>query len=157
MTRIILFPFAVASIALLAVQVGVIIDFIGQRAAKRKSKWRAKFEANFQDRADEKADAEGNGVPKVSLVEEIDRLQVMAEREEWISMLFDLATSIFSLVVFWVVGAAIFSTTEEWAYGSALYFCACSPVPLGCGLTEGRLRLLLSVTPNPPELVLTVH
>lgn len=146
MTRVLDFPYAVTAIALLAVQVGVIVDFIGQRAEKRKARWRATFEARYQRRAEEeeaKSEKEhdgdqpngdpsgiiGNGgaggeAAPIPLVEEIGKLQEMARKEETASRMFDLFTSICSLVVFWMVGAAIFTATEGWEFGSSVYFCA---------------------------------
>lgn len=47
-SKVILFPFAVLSIALLAVQVGVLVDFIATGAENRRSRWRERYEAKFQ-------------------------------------------------------------------------------------------------------------
>ena len=38
------------------------------------------------------------------------------------SQLLDLAWSALGLIVFWGVGAAMFSKIEDWGYGDALYF-----------------------------------
>lgn len=37
------------------------------------------------------------------------------------SQLYDLLWSAFSLVVFWVIGAAMFSCIEGWSFGNGVY------------------------------------
>lgn len=132
-TRVLCFPYAVTAIALLAVQVGVIINFIGDRAESRKARWRAKFEQRYQHKIEESEQRQNsteNGGPQngqpIALVQEIARLQEMQKKEEMASRMFDLATSIASLIVFWMVGAVIFMSTEGWEFGSSIYFCASS-------------------------------
>ena len=70
--RILDFPFAVLSIALLAVMIGQIVNFFCERAAHRKESYRARFEKEFEKRRNESGDLASR-----TLVMEIAELQEM--------------------------------------------------------------------------------
>lgn len=70
--RILDFPFAVLSIALLAVMIGQIVNFFAERAAHRKESYRARFEKEFEKRRNESGDLASR-----TLVMEIAELQAM--------------------------------------------------------------------------------
>lgn len=46
----------------------------------------------------------------------------IASKDELLSECYDLAWSFSSLLVFWLVGAAVFSSIEGWTFWDAWYF-----------------------------------
>ena len=116
-TQILNFPFAVLSIALLAVMIGQIIEFMTDRARARKAQYKDRFEEEF-----EKKRAENDEVSRRSLVMEVAELNMMERQENRYNQLFDLSLSATSLVIFWLIGATIFSQIEGYAFGTGLYF-----------------------------------
>lgn len=96
-SRVLLFPFAVLSIALLAAQVGVLVDFSSTGAKNRRSRWRARYEVAFKTATER---VEGD---HLALVEEMSQLQKIEAKEEKWERIFTLVTSTISLVIFWLV------------------------------------------------------
>jgi potassium channel subfamily K len=60
--------------------------------------------------------------PDYSLADEIKLINKIASRDELLSECYDLAWSFSSLLVFWLVGAAVFSSIEGWTFWNAWYF-----------------------------------
>lgn len=104
------------SIAFLAVLIGVLVDFLKTGAKNRRSRWRQRYETKL------KTETERRTGKHRALVEEIAELQKMESREKKWERNFALATSSASLVVFWLIGGAVFMAIEGMTFGSAMYF-----------------------------------
>jgi len=104
-TRILLFPFALIGIVQLGSILTLIINFSSHRAATRKERSRALSERQRnveQDRSQVTPD----------LLQEVDflvRLNASQDKKDHIS---GLVLSITGFLVFWIVGAAVFTGTE---------------------------------------------
>ncbi|KAF7971393.1 hypothetical protein HWV62_21228 [Athelia sp. TMB] len=131
-TRILLFPFAILTIAQLANQVGMIIEFFSQRSESRKSEWRLRYEA-LQDAEDEAQTKHDKHNPDGDLKKEVEWLMAQSRREQNLSELYDLAWSLATLLLFWLVGALVFSHLEGWTYGDGVYFCYVIFLAIGYG------------------------
>ena len=70
--RILDFPFAILSIALLAVMIGQIVNFFAERAEHRKESYRNRFEKEFEQKRKQSGDLASR-----TLVMEIAELQEM--------------------------------------------------------------------------------
>ncbi|KAK4698255.1 hypothetical protein P7C70_g8028, partial [Phenoliferia sp. Uapishka_3] len=160
-SRILLFPFAVGSIALLAVLVGVFVDFLSRGTEVRKRAWRKKYEETvFAKRVDMHT---GYG-----LAEEIRRMKDLEAREDFLERMvsylqtqipiiaelflvsqFQLASSTIFLAIFWVVGAVIFTTLENFSVGTSLYFCYVFFLTIGYGDLTPRTAGGVSFSVHP--------
>lgn len=130
----------------------MIVNYFSDRAQKRRIKWRAKYETAIRSEAVHRN-------PLASLQEEIDLIDAIARREELATQLADLAWSLGSLGVFWVVGGAIFHAIEGWSFWTALYFevefwCVHSTRLLYTGMTTDVFCSLTigygDITPSTP-------
>ena len=108
-------------------EIALIISFMSARAEVRRDKWRQRYEGAMH--------REANSLrPKATLLEEMSLIYEINSREELrvapdlgnqtltcdrMNQLVDLIWSAISLIVFWVVGATIFSELEGWSYGLA--------------------------------------
>lgn len=129
-TRILDFPFAVLAISLLAVMLGQLVGFISARAAKRRNEYRELYEAEFEERrSSEKDDAK-----RMSLVMELAELQKLEKRHERFNQLVDMAFSTIALIIFWLIGAAVYYRLEGFAFGTSLYFCYVFFLTIGYGV-----------------------
>lgn len=97
-----------------------IIEFFSQRSDTRKTNWRLRYEA-LQDAEDDAQTNREKHNPDGSLKKEVDWLMAQARREQNVSELYDLAWSLATLLVFWLVGALVFSHLEGWPYGDGVY------------------------------------
>jgi potassium channel subfamily K len=115
-SRILLFPFLLASIALLGQQINIIFGHFSSRSEARRDAWRRTYEQAKQ-RAHEKAH------PQADLQREMEFLRRTRQREDFISNMYDLLNSLLGMVTFWAIGAVLFHYMEGWDYGLSLYFC----------------------------------
>ncbi|KAM0750985.1 voltage-gated potassium channel [Meredithblackwellia eburnea MCA 4105] len=144
-TRVLLFPFAVFSIALLAAQIGVLVDFLNTAAENRRSRWRVRYERKVKEgdtlahsrhpevRPGRMKEVEEGERKHLALAEEIAALQKMEKLWERHEMVFALTTSSLSLLVFWLIGGAAFMAIEGFAFGSSMYFCYVFFLTIGYG------------------------
>jgi potassium channel subfamily K len=107
--------FAVVTISQLANEVSIIVRYFSQRSQSRKNLWRARVDRTTKLRAQHPS-------PDYSLADEIKLINKIASRDELLSECYDLAWSFSSLLVFWLVGAAVFSSIEGWTFWNAWYF-----------------------------------
>ena len=126
LTKILLFPFALIGIVQLGSILTLMIDFFSHRAATRKEISRALSERQRHVEQDRRQIAP-------DLLQEVDflvRLNAKQDKKDHIS---ELILSIAGFLVFWFVGAAIFTGTEvRDIFGTAIpskntlmaYFCA---------------------------------
>lgn len=115
--QIILFPFALAGFALLSNQVALIASVSSQRTARYRQELHAieSSSATLQHSYNKEDDTP-------LLEAEACRLRHLDSKQRGLQGMVDLAISISVLCVFWIVSAAIYSSTEGWSYGTALYF-----------------------------------
>ncbi|KAL7423995.1 Potassium channel [Cryptotrichosporon argae] len=124
--KVLIFPFAVLTISQLGNEISLIIGFIAGRADARRDKWRKRYEGAMH--------REANKVrPHASLTEEMALVHQINKREETMSQVYDLMWSALSLIVFWVIGATLFSEIEGWTYGNAVYAVVILSTTIGFG------------------------
>lgn len=112
--KILVFPFAIAGIALLANQISLIVSVSTRNMAKYRKQLHAIEEATVADLV--KRDNEPY------LQAEARRLHHITTQQRGAQDLVDLGASFAVLVVFWLVSAAIYHAAEGWPLGDALYF-----------------------------------
>ncbi|KZT57304.1 voltage-gated potassium channel [Calocera cornea HHB12733] len=126
-TRVLLVPFALLTISLLANVISMLVKFLSALFDTRRQRWRTAYtqraERAFGD----------TGSRPAGLQEEVNFLNRLGAREEGWLQLFDLGTSLLALVAFWFIGAVVFCKMEEWTYGIGLYFCYVFFLTLGYG------------------------
>ncbi|KAL8291716.1 hypothetical protein RQP46_001974 [Phenoliferia psychrophenolica] len=137
LSRVLLFPFAVLSIALLAAQIGVLVDFASTGAQNRRDRWRARYEDAFLSPTERR---EGR---HLALAEEMAALQKIQSKEEHWERMFTLVSSTLSLVVFWLIGGAAFMAIEGMAFGTSMYFYAILAVPIVTNFVVSTISSLL--------------
>ncbi|KAK8869612.1 hypothetical protein IAR55_000179 [Kwoniella newhampshirensis] len=124
--KVLVFPFSVLTISQLGNEIALIIGFISSRADERRDKWRRRYEGAMH--------REAMAVrPRATLTEEMALIHQINGREETMNQLYDLMWSVFSLIVFWVLGATAFSQIEGWTYGNAVYVCIILSLTIGFG------------------------
>lgn len=104
-TQIVLFPFLLVGIAQLANLIRMIVSFFSKRAETRSITRRARHEKKkqlLQDYSSQKPDLET----------EVRFLRQLNLSEEWYEVLEDLTIGLCGFVVFWVIGALMFSRIE---------------------------------------------
>ncbi|KAF8511620.1 voltage-gated potassium channel [Hysterangium stoloniferum] len=126
-TRVFVFMFVVLGIAQLGNIVTMLVRFFDSRAEATRVESRAKFEEK------RKEEAEGKVGLAPDLFQEIQFLELLGEQQESRIRLRQVTTSLAGLIVFWIVGTAIFSHLEEYAYGTGLYFIYVSFLTIGYG------------------------
>jgi potassium channel subfamily K len=104
-TKILLLPLALLGIAQLGSILSLIVGFFSLRAARRKARSRALSERQRQ------LDQDRKQTPP-DLLQEIDFLVQLNASHDMKDQLNELLLSIAGLLVFWFVGAAIFTGTE---------------------------------------------
>ena len=141
-TRVLLFPFAVTTIALLGVILNNLVNFVAERAEERKQRWRERFEEKYSQFGVE--DEAANR----SLAMELLRIKKMEAAEGRFVKVFDLISAVVSMVTFWIIGeswwlvscgpvlthhtgAVIFSAIEGWAFGTSMYYCYVTFLTIG--------------------------
>ncbi|OCF45376.1 hypothetical protein I317_00621 [Kwoniella heveanensis CBS 569] len=108
--KVLIFPFSVLTISQLGNEIAQIINFMSGKAEKRREKWRKRYEKAMH--------REANKIrPEANLTEEMALIHQINSREELMSQMYDLMWSALSLIVFWLIGATIFSQIEGWPYG----------------------------------------
>ncbi|TDL28923.1 voltage-gated potassium channel [Rickenella mellea] len=125
-TKIVLFPFALVGIAQLGNIIGIIASFFSAQAQAREDARRAEFEKERQAEEELKQDAP-------NLKREIEFLESLTKLEDRWKTVTSLGKNILGFLVFWSIGALIFSQTEGWKYGEGLYFTYVSFLVIGYG------------------------
>lgn len=133
-TKILVFVFSILTISQLANEVAIIVRFIESRAEERRSRWRRKYERAMHREANLKK-------PQATLVEEMGLIWKINAKEELISQWYDLLLSGISLILFWTLGAVMFSQIEGWTYGNALYACMILSFTIGGLSTRCSLNI----------------
>ncbi|CAE6475483.1 unnamed protein product [Rhizoctonia solani] len=124
-TKVLLFFLGLLGITLLASCISMIVSFFNDHQREHKAKARAEREKVWhmsQMRTD-----------NPSLQREIAFLTKLHQRQGWRERGVDLMESLAGFLVFWFVGAAIFSAVESWSYGDGLYFCYVFFLSIGYG------------------------
>jgi potassium channel subfamily K, other eukaryote len=116
-SRVLLFPFAVFTIAGLANQVAIITDFLASRGRERRAAWQINYEEHIRATAD-KRDTQSKDLTK--LAREVRLLQQFWRGRQVANMVYNLILSLAGFIVFWIIGAAIFHGTEGWSYGISI-------------------------------------
>jgi potassium channel subfamily K, other eukaryote len=118
---VILFPFAILTIAGLANQVAIIVNFLSSRGQERQLAWQALYEERMEEEAAMNDDDVDSALRRTTdLEKEMRFLHQLAREQEILSMMYGLAWSLTGFIVFWIVGAAIFYALEGWSYGSSI-------------------------------------
>ena len=86
--------------------ISMLVGFFGSRAAEKRSASRGRFELKHQEAEARKP----GGMP--DLHQEIAFLHRLNQKQEARIRMEELAKSVMGLIVFWVVGAAIFNKLE---------------------------------------------
>ncbi|OCF71649.1 hypothetical protein I204_07709 [Kwoniella mangroviensis CBS 8886] len=124
--KILVFPFSVLTISQLGNEIAQIIGFISARAEDKREKWRKKYESAMH--------REANKIrPRANLTEEMALIHQINQREELTSQMYDLFWSALSLIIFWLLGATMFSQIEGWPYGDAIYVVMILSLTIGFG------------------------
>ncbi|CAE6447781.1 unnamed protein product [Rhizoctonia solani] len=124
-TKVLLFPLGLLGITLLANCITMIVSFFRKHKQNRKAQARAEREKAWQ------ISQTKSETP--SLRREIAFLSELHEQQRWRDHCVDLAQSLIGFLVFWFVGAAIFSAVESWSYGDGFYFCYVFFLSIGYG------------------------
>ncbi|KAK9897619.1 voltage-gated potassium channel [Cystobasidium minutum MCA 4210] len=125
--KALLFPFAIITVAFLASQVSMIVQFFSQQTEARRTKWRQIYEL--------KREQEATGIFNADeeLVEEINFLKRLADQEDRLSRVYDLTLSLLGFVSFWMIGAAAYEAIEGWSFGNSVYYCYVTFFTIGFG------------------------
>ncbi|KAJ4473895.1 voltage-gated potassium channel [Lentinula aciculospora] len=125
-TQIVLFPFVLVAIVQLVSIIDMLIRFFRGRLASRRAERRREFERRRQEKENE-IEKEPN------LEQELEFLsRLYHETDKWKTMQ-DLVASCIGFIIFWLLGAVIFSQIESWTYGEGLYFCYVFFLTIGYG------------------------
>jgi hypothetical protein len=106
----------------------------GTRAKARKDRWLLAYEVQRQK-------IEDTEQTSAQLEREIEFLEELGRKQNFISDMFDLAWSVAGLVVFWVVGASIFYSIEVCVWGlylGRLVSCVAQGWPFGTAFVSGH-------------------
>ncbi|WRT67322.1 uncharacterized protein IL334_004292 [Kwoniella shivajii] len=125
-TKILVFPFSVLTISQLGNEIALIIGFISSRAEHRREKWRKKYEGAMHQEANKMR-------PRAGLIAEMSLIHKISQREDLTSQMYDLLWSLLSLLVFWAIGATLFSQIEGWPWGDAVYVVMILSLTIGFG------------------------
>lgn len=112
----VLFPFGIATLALLGNQVFLIVSFISSLVDVRRQKWRSEY----AKRAEQKFGHDGERPS--DLQQEVNYLSNVYQKEERMSQMFDLVGSLIPFLLFWLIGAIVYAAFEGWTYGNSVYF-----------------------------------
>ncbi|WVF71970.1 hypothetical protein IAT40_006780 [Kwoniella sp. CBS 6097] len=124
--KVLIFPFSVLTISQLGNEIAQIINFMSSKAEKRREKWRKRYEKAMHREANKLR-------PEANLTEEMALIHQINSREELMSQMYDLMWSALSLIVFWLIGATVFSQIEGWPYGDAVYSVMILSLTIGFG------------------------
>ncbi|KIJ32390.1 hypothetical protein M422DRAFT_265718 [Sphaerobolus stellatus SS14] len=155
--RVLAFFFSVIAMAQLGNIIGMLIRFFTSRSQEKKAHSRIKYEQKRHEEELEKhikairttssrnirkSDSIDSGdmktekkqrLPVPDLHQEIEFLHRLAEEQESKARMWDMISSSAGLLVFWFVGAAIFSQLEGWGYGTGMYFTYVAFLTIGYG------------------------
>ena len=106
-TQILLFPFAIFGIIQIALLVDMIITFIAHRERVLRARRKARREKELQDEMDYR-----EGEKEVDLVKEMQFLRTLHENAFKLKIMRDLIQNVSGFLLFWVLGALIFSQLE---------------------------------------------
>lgn len=104
-TQIVLFPFTIVGIVQVALLIEMIVTFVSSRERTRRARRRAAYERMRQEDMDRR-DGDTN------LAKEMKFLHEMNESAYKLKIMRDLALNMSGFVLFWVLGAIIFSQIE---------------------------------------------
>ncbi|WOO81374.1 Outward-rectifier potassium channel TOK1 [Vanrija pseudolonga] len=124
--KVLIFPFAVLTISLLANEVSIIIDFIQNRAQDKRDTWRKNYAVAMHKEALARQ-------PYATLIDEMSLIHQINLHQETMVQLYDLFWSGFALAAFWLIGAVIFHFLEGWGYGNTLYALMITCLTIGFG------------------------
>ncbi|KAL1411067.1 Potassium channel [Vanrija albida] len=124
--KVLIFPFAVLTISLLANEVSTIIDFIQNRAQDKRDGWRKNYAVAMHKEALARQ-------PYATLIDEMSLIHQINLHQETMVQLYDLFWSGFTLAAFWLIGAVIFHFLEDWGYGNTLYALMITCLTIGFG------------------------
>jgi len=129
-TRVILFFYALVSIALLANLVGEIASWMSDRQAVKRTEWRIRTEAEARKHADHRSDS-----AKRTLGEEIAFLKQVARSQAQYELMSDLAISFALIAAYWMIGAMVYALIkpEELGFGSSTYMIYVAFLTIGYG------------------------
>ncbi|KAL5495642.1 TOK1 [Sanghuangporus weigelae] len=125
-SQIVLFPFVLVGIVQLASIIELLVRFLRGRLASRRIQRRREFERRRQEKEDELE-------KEPSLERELEFLRKLYNEADRGRMAQDLLTNCTGFLLFWVLGALIFSQIESWTYGQGLYFCYVFFLTIGFG------------------------
>ncbi|KAL5534612.1 hypothetical protein ACEPAG_1075 [Sanghuangporus baumii] len=125
-SQIVFFPFVLVGIVQLASIIELLVRFLRGRLASRRIQRRRKFERLRQEKEDELE-------KEPSLERELEFLRELYNETDRGRMAQDLLTNCTGFLLFWVLGALIFSQIESWTYGQGLYFCYVFFLTIGFG------------------------
>ncbi|KAK4687044.1 hypothetical protein P7C73_g3079, partial [Tremellales sp. Uapishka_1] len=124
--KVLIFPFAVLTISQLGNEITIVIAFLSSRAEERRDRWRNRYEGAMQKEA-------ARIKPNKGLIEEMALIYEIGKKEEMMSQMYDLFWSGWSLIVFWMIGATMFSQIEGWPFGDAVYAVMILSLTIGYG------------------------
>ncbi|CUA74245.1 Outward-rectifier potassium channel TOK1 [Rhizoctonia solani] len=124
-TKVLLFFLSLLGVTLLASCISMIVSFFNKNQHEHKARARVEREKAWQ-LSHMKTDSP-------SLQREIAFLSELHQRQGWRERGIDLTESLAGFLIFWFVGAAIFSAVESWSYGDGLYFCYVFFLSIGYG------------------------
>ncbi|CAE6511710.1 unnamed protein product [Rhizoctonia solani] len=124
-TKVLLFFLSLLGVTLLASCISMIVSFFNKNQHEHKARARAEREIAWQ-LSHMKTD-------NPSLQREIAFLSELHQQQGWRERGIDLSESLAGFLIFWFVGAAIFSAVESWSYGDGLYFCYVFFLSIGYG------------------------
>lgn len=104
-TRIVLFPFALVGIAQLGSLIGMIVAFVSSRIEAQTFERKARFEI-------EREEAAKTAAGESDFEAEIRFLYQLHQVEDRWRLARDLSYNLSAFLIFWVIGALIFSQTE---------------------------------------------
>lgn len=144
--RVIMFPYLIFSISYLWVIVEGIAELIRERlnARRQGDEMKRKHELqtvkrrriNIFKQEGNQDTLQASTLPlqrQLTLQEEVERLAHEKAREDLIRQVRACINAFVAFAAFWTIGAAIFSATEGWAYGTSLYFCYVFFMTVGYG------------------------
>ncbi|OCB89408.1 voltage-gated potassium channel [Sanghuangporus baumii] len=125
-SQIVFFPFVLVGIVQLASLIELLVRFLRGRLTSRRIQRRREFERRRQEKEDELE-------KEPSLEKELEFLRKLYNETDRGRMAQDLLTNCTGFLLFWVLGALIFSQIESWTYGQGLYFCYVFFLTIGFG------------------------
>lgn len=129
-SKVLLFPFGIAGIALLSNQVSLIASVSSRRSSRYKDFFKDLPAILQRKRFQLEAEAHISGQDAVSdvvtqekdLMKEVEALRQQHLKDKRASEISDLIFSFVLLVMFWFVTGAIYHKMEGWSFGNAMFY-----------------------------------